>query len=749
MHKVPKRQTRTAVRQVADFTLAHGSHAAGPGRAPYNFVPVGESVLYICDPKSQELNGELPRHDRFETDRLTGHIDLTLTLKSNAFVRGPFTPQQLDRADSENTGAARTADAMAALLKNKPEFFFLTTPSQRVIPGTSLRGMFRNLTEIVTYSKLQWIPDRQYFYRSFGIGKVAKDYREAMRAPNVRAGYLVQNGGSWEIQECNFQPTYVGSEAIKDDYDPPEPPGVPKLPIAESVQFTVATNPLGHTEAILGTGAQGWRVKTGYMNDKSHQYVFSLPKAGAVPVSSEKIKQFNHPDQLTEFQKSVFPQATANRSHDGALASELDIPGIPGEPVFFTVKDGKVEWLGRARFFRLPYEHRVKEFVPEELRQELGIDIAESIFGFTLPYTGKNSGDPVAGDPRRSYASRVHFSAAWETTTTPVQPPVVIPPIMAGPKASAINYYLQQPSGNLDEQVSYNDPPQGNRLRGHKLYFHQAIGGKTVTAAQIGDKGTQYTTMRPAPSGRVFKSRISFENLSRFELGALAWIIEHAHGDYALKIGMGKAHGYGSVQVEGDLKIDDVTERYDRLFDQDGWAEPTHSLSLTALSDEFAASMKAELGLKADFRAQYRIACLLAMLDYRRPHVSNDRPLAPAVAEGLINAAYWPSSDQGDGELKKFGTTILPDPLPREFQMPDETEPSPYLDRNWEGPTLPGRVIEITTAGRVVIQIAAGETRTIPENPADLRVGQRIRFYLREENVNGRNVRSAVFVSFV
>lgn len=55
--------------------------------------------------------------------------------------------------------------------------------------------------------------------------------------------------------------------------------------------------------------------------------------------------------------------------------------------------------------------------------------------------------------------------------------------------------------------------------------------------------------IRPVLKDNCFKFRINFTNLSDEELGMLIWGLE-LHGDLCHKIGMGKAIGFGSVQIE-------------------------------------------------------------------------------------------------------------------------------------------------------------------------------------------------------
>ncbi|MCS7003457.1 MAG: RAMP superfamily CRISPR-associated protein, partial [Dehalococcoidia bacterium] len=139
----------------------HRHQPSVPARAPYNFVPLPDRVVSVAPSK-------LPDHDRFHPDRHSGYFDVTLTTETPLYIRG-----LLKEHEALNPDASR----------NKPDFFAIN--GEPVIPGSSLRGMLRSMVEIITFSKLQPMSDRQLMYRAVGdMTSLGESYRTMVLGPN-------------------------------------------------------------------------------------------------------------------------------------------------------------------------------------------------------------------------------------------------------------------------------------------------------------------------------------------------------------------------------------------------------------------------------------------------------------------------------------------------------------------------------------------------------------------------------------
>ena len=96
-------------------------------------------------------------------------------------------------------------------VKNRSGFFYTRDADQPVIPGSSLRGTLRNLLEIVSYGKMQWVSKNQLFFRSLNDSGVGVSYRERMthgRDVLVETGFLQPHGQAHVIKTCRMVRLY-------------------------------------------------------------------------------------------------------------------------------------------------------------------------------------------------------------------------------------------------------------------------------------------------------------------------------------------------------------------------------------------------------------------------------------------------------------------------------------------------------------------------------------------------------------
>jgi len=170
--------------------------------APYNFVPLPNTVVTaVARP------GDLPDHDRYDPERHTGYFEVTLTTRSPLYVRCPLTREQFDRQEAKQYADGhplpeRGNPEFRRLVKNLPDFFYTHDPNQPVIPGSSLRGMLRNLLEIVSYGKMQGATDKHLFFRTVDNTAVGQHYRGRMTG-KVEGGFLRRRGDSYSIKVCH------------------------------------------------------------------------------------------------------------------------------------------------------------------------------------------------------------------------------------------------------------------------------------------------------------------------------------------------------------------------------------------------------------------------------------------------------------------------------------------------------------------------------------------------------------------
>src|SRR5947209_1573894 len=161
--------------------------------APYNFVPLPEKIIpAVSDAR------DLPDHDKYYAELRSGYFDVTLKTRSPLYIRGPlsakdFSDQERDRQekDKELQGQEQDHQEKNKELqgKDKPEFFYTCDERTPVIPGSSLRGMLRGLLEIVSYGKMQWVSQKQLFFRTVDKTAIGRYYRARM-GERVETGFL-------------------------------------------------------------------------------------------------------------------------------------------------------------------------------------------------------------------------------------------------------------------------------------------------------------------------------------------------------------------------------------------------------------------------------------------------------------------------------------------------------------------------------------------------------------------------------
>lgn len=607
--------------------------------APYNFIPLPETIVRAV----QDAN-ELPDHNRYYPDRHTGYFEVVLTTRAPLYVRCPLI---IDRFLQQERGedASRPFREQA---RNTPDFFYTKDPRSPVIPGSSLRGMLRNVLEIVSYSKVQRVANKQLFYRTVDNTAVGRHYRNRMTG-KVETGFLIRTGNGFVIKVCQMARVsrkLLGHPRGSNLYDSnnqnkvPRWDGKPRQWISVWVQLSPNqrfVTRIEYESGKLQPCRKGFLVITGDVPNKKKEFVFLEPEPNAelVPVSEDILEQFHDDDQITQWQERAFPKNRPSkdcRERDGFIRKHWrDLPNH-GDPVFFLRENGKLVFFGRAGMFRLPYKKSPLNFVPDELRKAEDIDYAEAIFGYTKGEQGSSS-----DEKRRAYAGRVFVTDATLITQDGdiwFSKEPIVPKILSSPKPTAFQHYLVQTQPDEQRNLKHygSEPVKETVIRGHKRYWLQ----NNPSRQQIEDRNaannsTQHTQLKPVKAGVQFKFRIYFENLSDEELGALCWTLhpftpQNDKVEYCHQLGMGKPFGMGAVKLEATLYLTDRHKRYSALCNGSAWetgiSEPkrlSERAALQQLVQPFEQHVLRELGLENKCKHLYevkRVAMLLKMMEF-------------------------------------------------------------------------------------------------------------------------------------
>jgi len=622
---------RRNIRQPANGESRQDAHA------PYNFTPLPEKIVTVFDQPGIALNdydAALPSHNRFDPDRRHGYFDIILTTESPLYIRGPLT-----RKEAENKEANR----------NKPDFFHTGDPNLPVIPGSSLRGMIRALVEIITWGKLTRLTQRQLFYRTVDDSALGKEYSRRMTG-KVEAGFLQRNGSDYVIRKtvmlrvdrrllvADTQNPIELYEGDRQNWTPRWDRGAKSKWYQYAPVWVTSTDGKNVDDiSPVEQHADGWYagilVITGNMPGidrrtnkpkKQREFVFLLPTedAESIKVPTKMLERFHDDDQITQWQEKAFPVNRPRKASRKRMGMLVDQPGDYENPLFFLRENNELVFFGRAGMFRLPYRNSPMTLLPEKLRDPSILDFAEAMFGFIQHSKGDQG---KQGDKQRAYAGRVSVTDARLVTETddPYEPEIT-PPILASPKPTAFQHYLEQPNTPNPKQFIHYDSANA-RLRGHKLYWRQQMSSERYRASHQADvkaDSTQHTRLKAVKPGMQFSFRVDFENLTDVELGALAWVLmlgSDSHLPAARHmLGMGKPLGMGVVKLETKLFIRDRRQYYAALFDETGWARADIRSDETQFIKAFESFMKEALKLNAEFTSHVRMQALVAMLTLRK-----------------------------------------------------------------------------------------------------------------------------------
>jgi hypothetical protein len=467
-------------------------------KAPYNFVPLNKTVL------TAELP---PGQTQYFKERHTGYLQCELVTKTPLYIRDTLDKGQI-AANVES--------------KDNPDFF---GPGGKIrIPGSSLRGMVRNLVEVLSWGKFVNHEDKRLFYRDVASGGSLNDEYIVNMSPgadenriyNFKAGYLKKRGLYYYIipacvengkQYCQIQPRRT------DNF------------------FTFEKR-----------ADNKYLVISGNIPGKKRDWVINAPNTMVTPIQLESI-------DVEEYKLDV------NRNNNCDLLKKLEKGLEKLLPCFY------VEWLddtgkkrisfGHTGYFRLAYKKSIGDHVPENLKTD-NLDIPEAIFG--------------AIGQKMAFASRVFFEdAKLVEGQEDIFEQVGYHKVLGTPKPTTFQHYLtQRPGATKDNLCHWNS--DHSVIRGYKYYWHKNYNWKEEE--KINSK--MQSVIKPIKSEIRFTFKIRFENLTDIELGVLLTAIELPKG-CCHKLGMGKPLGMGSVTITTKLFLSDRTQRYSRLFNNGNW----------------------------------------------------------------------------------------------------------------------------------------------------------------------------------
>ena len=506
--------------------------------APYNFVPLPDKI-FIPD------WGKNVSHDIPFEDGISGELHYRLIADTPILV-----------------GGRQTKPANQRPGEVKP---FQLPDGRYAIPGSSLKGMLRNVLEIAGFGRMSQVDEVRPGLRDISTSDSV--YAERVRG-KVKTGFLQRkDDGVHEIIPCSMNrldhrdlekvfgiraPIFPhdNKKTVKDKYarwgelcgekkkDPNQISFEPGDPVA--------------TRLFSGS-CQGVPVFTGQISDsttlkgKHRDFVFYARKPDqAIAVSSQAWRDFLriHGDEGDKQKDMSWPGYWKARHRAGKPI-----------PVFYIHDDGPLR-IGLAFMPKLAGDFSTHDMIrhvsPNHLQEpgaESGYDLADLLFG---AINGDNPGDALRG--------RVSCDMAIAEGAPQAEPQS--PTILNSPKPSYFPNYISQQADptnwRLKDGCQYatyikTDKSRAPTLRGFKRYPVRPLAEAKVqplTSDQTGNTNVQ-VSLYTLPTTTVFKGRLVFHNLKPVELGALLWVLtwdgnsELRHG-----LGMGKSFGFGQVHIE-------------------------------------------------------------------------------------------------------------------------------------------------------------------------------------------------------
>ena len=546
--------------------------------APYNFVSLPKKVL----PSEIKSVADFKKH--IETrGNLSGEIELKIETLTPLFLGG-------------NSIAEKS----------------FSPAGKFIIPGSSLRGMFKNIFKIAicgafrgrtaSQQKGEDFNDEKIYFRCLMKNKqvewdenynwsadLNKIYSDRMQSVSTKfegkkktrivkkkaiAGFLIKknNGeywiaplqencseGNWKITDEIFN-NRSGSCVIRQD--------------DKFFTFTGTGNKkkyVRYTEITdVNFDKKSWlkvpdEVLTSYEHDRNRKGVNLLEDA-----------------ENKKADEGITPRAQLEKLFKQKKLNSKLLVGIESiVPCHFLKKDGEISAFGHGQYFRIPYENSIGDIVPAELQSEEIIDFSDAVFG-----------------RKENWASRVCFedAAPISEIKTLVEKATAAHPLMQ-PNPTSYQLYLKQEDGaplKFWEQT-------GIEIRGYKMYWHNKDidwlaneGEKKLDAGKPPEKRLT-KDLTPLKAGATFKSKIRFENLSAVELGALMLTL----GFKTYRIGMGKPFGFGSIKITPKLFLENGDAYSAEIFDSKGFKIPYKAADAQTYIKVFKDYLKGKFDVKS------------------------------------------------------------------------------------------------------------------------------------------------------
>ena len=475
--------------------------------------------------------------------------------------------------------------------------FFSIKNNEPMIPGSSLRGMTRNLFKIMTASSFRTDEDFNnlvLYYRDVTGGKKYKELKDVYEEnhykadeKNIFGGFIVRikcdTGQTiWKIFK---DPTFdVNGEKkkekeFKEKYKN-DTRNIVKKGKEEKLKYPILewSKSASHLTCKIV-------VDVLQNNNECKVYTFNwcctANEDNAYIVDEQTIQGYLN-DKRRKSINLLYEEDT-DKEKGGAhiskeLAEELNIPGAELiAPCFFIVDEQtkKVKHFGHTKFYRIPYLLSIADHVPSNLKTQ-NVDFTDLVFGLKEFWGGRVFFGDAIYDKEESWSPDTNKSMKT---------------VLLGPNPTSFQMYLTQK--NHTKRAHWNTKEA--MIRGVKYYWQRnEMKEYSVTDSQTEDNGKVDSNVESILSNIVernntFRSKVYFKDLTDLELGALCKVLFTATGTSKdsnirqkgrrFKIGKGKPMGLGTIKILSTLHLERAEAYTGDMWSEEGIFNPIKMIS--------------------------------------------------------------------------------------------------------------------------------------------------------------------------
>lgn len=475
--------------------------------------------------------------------------------------------------------------------------FFSIKNNEPMIPGSSLRGMTRNLFKIMTASSFRTDEDFNnlvLYYRDVTGGKKYKELKDVYEEnhykadeKNIFGGFIVRikcdTGQTiWKIFK---DPTFdVNGEKkkekeFKEKYKN-DTRNIVKKGKEEKLKYPILewSKSASHLTCKIV-------VDVLQNNNECKVYTFNwcctANEDNAYIVDEQTIQGYLN-DKRRKSINLLYEEDT-DKEKGGAhiskeLAEELNIPGAELiAPCFFIVDEQtkKVKHFGHTKFYRIPYLLSIADHVPSNLKTQ-NVDFTDLVFGLKEFWGGRVFFGDAIYDKEESWSPDTNKSMKT---------------VLLGPNPTSFQMYLTQK--NHTKRAHWNTKEA--MIRGVKYYWQRnEMKEYSVTDSQTEDNGKVDSNVESILSNIVernntFRSKVYFKDLTDLELGALCKVLFTATGTSKdsnirqkgrrFKIGKGKPMGLGTIKILSTLHLERTEAYTGDMWSEEGILNPIKMIS--------------------------------------------------------------------------------------------------------------------------------------------------------------------------